>query len=224
MSSDATGRACTLLDHHCRRLSTRCVRILSEAGSASRPANGMHRRPAVARHQCSSLTELVIVQTSGNSRSLTIGGPDRVRTGGLVLDRDACWAATPRDRATRSYCIGGRAIARQLTAFRRRAARRTSASWRSASVRSPRVFSRMPRVPSVVRRKPASQRVGIVDRDQQRVDLVHRRRAAARSPPFRPAAACPARSAAARRPLRPGHSETAPARCPARRVGQRRRR
>src|SRR6266567_9178239 len=25
------------------------------------------------------------------------GGPDQIRTGGLVLDRDACWAATPRD-------------------------------------------------------------------------------------------------------------------------------
>ena len=27
-------------------------------------------------------------------------GPDQIRTGDLVLDRDACWAATPRDRVT----------------------------------------------------------------------------------------------------------------------------
>jgi hypothetical protein len=33
------------------------------------------------------------------------GGPDQIRTGDLVLDRDACLAATPRDRTSRPLLI-----------------------------------------------------------------------------------------------------------------------
>src|SRR5579859_2168601 len=49
------------------------------------------------------------------------GGPDRIRTGGLVLDRDACSATTPRDQAQmRLYRLASRVANRTLGGGQRR--------------------------------------------------------------------------------------------------------
>ena len=55
--------------------------------------------------RCAAVYQNSNGQASVNFRQLRrSGGPDRIRTGGLVLDRDACSATTPRDQTqTRLY-------------------------------------------------------------------------------------------------------------------------
>jgi hypothetical protein len=55
--------------------------------------------------RCAAVYQNCKDQASKNFRQLRrSGGPDRIRTGGLVLDRDACSATTPRDQTqTRLY-------------------------------------------------------------------------------------------------------------------------
>ncbi len=111
------------------------------------------------------------------ARKTDPGGPDRIRTGDLVLDRDACSATTPRDplplrvyanrvRLRRERSVSrGQPFAERVPSHPSRcpsgwadaSTRRSAAwsvSWRRAMVRSPRVFSRIPRTLSVVRRSP----------------------------------------------------------------------
>src|SRR6188474_420726 len=93
-------------------------------------------------------------------------GPDRIRTGGLVLDRDACSATTPRDpvqialyplssRVANHAFGGAQGIDQRLLA---EGQGQIAARFLENAARTVRRAAETP-----------GQRVGIVDRDQQRI-------------------------------------------------------
>jgi hypothetical protein len=127
----AIGRPATLLDHQRPGL-RRPSSIPQRRGSPIivNPADGIRMRALADSARCAAVYQNCNGQASnkfgqlrrsggrGLSSTQCSGGPDRIRTGGLVLDRDACSATTPRDQTqTRLYPAG--LIPRQPRARRR---------------------------------------------------------------------------------------------------------